>query len=295
MTGGLLKYPALVAELGRARLSAAVALSALVGYGLAQPRVHPADAATLMLGLWLLSAGASALNQVQERDLDALMHRTRNRPLPSGRLGVQSALWLALATLELGTSVLYLSFGPSPALTGLGAVALYNLVYTPLKRRTAFALLPGALAGSLPVLIGWCAGGGRPADPRILMLVLLFFLWQIPHFQRLAHRHARDFERAALPCINRVLQPSAQPLILAVWVAAMATVAAALPALGLLSHRPAQWALALAGPAVALVCLCLVRAGSGSSRPALFGGVNLLMVLILAGLVLDRCWSLLRC
>lgn len=282
-------------ELTRLRLSGVVALSALIGFFIGRPQLAPESALWLTLGVGLLSGGASALNQVQERDTDALMLRTRLRPLPSGRIRSCAALAVSLLTIVSGLGLLALNFPAGAALAALASLLLYNLVYTPLKRRTPYALFPGALAGSLPPLIGWCACGGNPLDPRIVVVTGLFFLWQVPHFWLLARRHSEDYQRAGLPCFTQIISPAAQLRVVAVWVAALATTATALPALGLLNHPPVQWLLILL--CLAVVLLCCLKLVLVSPPPLQFHlvPINLLMALILAGLVWDRFWIFLFC
>ncbi|PLY00392.1 MAG: protoheme IX farnesyltransferase [Desulfuromonas sp.] len=196
-------------RLFRVELSAMVALSALAGTLFSGARLGAATlVATLATGL--LAAGCSALNQWQEQDLDSRMQRTSRRPLPQGLLTPATALWLCLPTIGGGILLLGLLPGWRPLLIGLLAVIWYNGIYTPLKRRTAFAAIPGAVCGALPPLIGWTAAGGQLSDPRILLLAGTLFVWQIPHTWLLYCRYREDLERSGLPnplrtCSTRLL------------------------------------------------------------------------------------------
>src|SRR5262249_24541460 len=137
--------------------------------------------AAALLGTTLVVAGANALNMYLERDVDALMTRTRNRPLPSGRLPAEAALAFGVATSALAIPIL--TFAVNPLTGGLGAISLiiYVLAYTPLNRRSTSALLVGAVPGAMPPLMGWTAVTGQ-LDAAGIALFLILFVWQLPHF-----------------------------------------------------------------------------------------------------------------
>ena len=147
-----------------------------------------------LLGTAVATAGALALNQYAERDLDALMNRTRTRPLPSGRMHPREALGFGALLLALGVAYLAETVGWLPAaLTALSA-ALYLLVYTPMKSRSYMATLVGAFPGAFPALIGWTAATGR-IDIGGLVLFGIAFLWQLPHVLALAWLLREDYAR----------------------------------------------------------------------------------------------------
>lgn len=155
----------------------------------------PGALAAAMLGTLLVAASASAANQWLERDRDALMRRTASRPLAAGRLAPGEALLYTLGTLGVGGWLLAAKAGwASAAWAGL-SWGLYVGVYTPLKSRSPANTVVGAVAGALPVLIGWSAVGGA-LDARAVALVLLLFLWQFPHFMAIAWLHRGDYARA---------------------------------------------------------------------------------------------------
>ena len=167
-------------ELCKIRIALLSSFSAATGFLLAATELRP-EIIILILGVFLLACGSSGLNQYQERETDAAMPRTGNRPLPSGRIKPVNALYFSLWLLFSGTSTLLLTGALSAPLLGLFAVAWYNGVYTFLKKKTAFAVVPGALIGAIPPAIGWIAGGGAMGDTKLLMLCFFFFLWQVPH------------------------------------------------------------------------------------------------------------------
>ncbi len=177
------------------------------------------------LGVFLLACGAGALNQYQERESDARMERTRGRPLPSGKVRPGAALAAAATLIALGLLVLAAG-GLTPVLLGGLAVAWYNAGYTPLKRATAYAAVPGALTGAFPPAIGWVFAGGRPGDPRLFALCLLLFVWQVPHFWLVVLERGREYEQAGLPRLTERLVPGQVRRLVCHWV--MATAACSL-------------------------------------------------------------------
>ncbi|WP_338669623.1 protoheme IX farnesyltransferase [Pseudodesulfovibrio methanolicus] len=213
--------PASVFSLIRPKVGLAVAAGSLFGalyhghlYGGAN---HALAAAA---GAFLLCGGCSALNQVQERDRDARMARTRNRPLASGRMApARGLLWAALFSLA-GLALFFMAGGWPPLLAGLGVVAVYNGLYTPLKRVSPMALLAGGVAGAAPPLTGWLAAGGHLSDPHILGVAVIFYLWQVPHFWLLAEKHREDYGRAGFALLHVGPSPAVRAGLMAVWVAA---------------------------------------------------------------------------
>ena len=157
----------------------------------------------VLAGVMLLSCGASALNQVQERAQDGLMARTAGRPLPSGRLSHAHGLIFSIVTIAAGAAVLWLGVGPMAGVLGLIASGFYNGIYTPwLKPSSPFAAVPGAIPGAIPPVIGWVAGGGGLLDPGAVILFGILFLWQMPHFWALALRYRADYAAGGFPMVS---------------------------------------------------------------------------------------------
>lgn len=184
-------------ELSKARLSGMVLVTTLVGYLLAASRIDVGVLAATLAGTALTACGASALNQYRERDIDALMTRTRERPLPAGRRSPEFALVFGVGAALLGSFVLLAFSGAVPALLAASTVLLYVVVYTPLKRRTTVNTLVGAVCGALPPLIGWSAATGGVELGGWLLFALLF-VWQMPHFLALAWLYRDDYARGGL-------------------------------------------------------------------------------------------------
>jgi heme o synthase len=201
--GGVLRT---ISELSKARLTALVLATAAAGFVVATPfAVDWAKLGWAVLGTGLAAASASMLNQLAEVARDARMHRTRNRPLPSGRVGRIPVFiggvvlgYLGVATLAQFTTLL-------AAGLALANLLLYVVVYTPLKPRTTFNTIVGAITGALPPMIGWAAATGElPAAAWLLGGIL--FVWQLPHFLALAWLYREDYDRGGfrmLPAVDR--------------------------------------------------------------------------------------------
>jgi len=218
--------------LTRVRLSAFTGLAAFMGHTMGGGTLTVGSIYSA-IGVYLLASGASTLNQIAERDIDGLMERTRQRPLPSCTVSVKSA-WLVTALL-LATGLMTItngSSGPAALLLSLGAIIVYNGLYTPLKRKTGLAILVGAIAGALPPAIGWAVSGGALDSPLLMALCLLFYLWQMPHFWMLLLRHAADYRRAGLPTVADRLSPTQLRRISMTWIAATSAASLMLPLFG---------------------------------------------------------------
>jgi protoheme IX farnesyltransferase len=249
-----------LAALAKLKISLLSTLSAATGFVAASRELRPPLAATLA-GTLLLAAAAAALNEVLDRERDALMVRTRTRPIPAGRLGVAPALGLVALGASGGAALLAAGAGPVPALLGLAALLWYDAVYTPLKRVTAFAVLPGALVGALPPAIGWTAAGGALSDGRLHALCVFFLLWQVPHFWLLALRHADDYRRAGLPTPASRFSPAQMGRITVAWALATLAFTLLLPVFGVTRSAGAAFALVAAAALLGPSMLALLGAG----------------------------------
>ncbi len=220
-------------ELSKARLGALVVLTALVGYALgARGHLEPLVALAAVVGTALSAFGANILNQWWEVERDRLMHRTRSRPLPSGRVDRRVALVWGLVTAAAGLTILAL--GTNALTTGLSlfVILLYVLVYTPLKVRTPLNTVVGAVCGAIPPMMGWAAATGR-LDAGAWILGGVLFAWQIPHFLALAWLYREDYERGGfrmLPAVD--LEGHVTGRLAFVYAAALLPITAALSAAG---------------------------------------------------------------
>ena len=191
------------AELMKARLSLLVLLTTLVGlYCGSGGQLELWRTVFTLLGTSLVAAAAATLNEWMERDLDAKMVRTAQRPLPTGRISPDEALVGGAGMAGLGLATLFFGVNALVAFLAGMTLALYLFVYTPMKRWTALNTLVGAVPGAIPPLIGFAAGRGNLGIEGWALFSILF-LWQIPHFLAIAWRHREDYRRAGfrmLPC-----------------------------------------------------------------------------------------------
>ncbi|MDH3585198.1 MAG: heme o synthase [Phycisphaerae bacterium] len=248
-------------ELAKVRMMALVALTTAVGFLLASGSAGAFDWTRLVAviaGTGLTAVAASVFNQVMETDRDRLMPRTRNRPLPSGRISPTHAASLGIVSGGLGLSMLA-AYGGLAA-CGLGALtlAIYLLVYTPLKVRSTLNTLVGSVVGAIPPLIGWVAVAGT-IDPAGWALAGILFVWQIPHFLALAWLYRRDYAQGGyrmLPVIDPDGLMTARAAV--IWALALLPVTLALTLLGATGWWYAAGALVL-GLWLVVRCLRLLR------------------------------------
>lgn len=195
-------------ELMKLRLVSLVLVTTAVGYYVAAtgPRnlAFFALLAQTILGTVLLAGGAMALNQVLERDTDARMRRTRNRPLPEGRVGMFEATVFGTLLVVLGTACLCLAVNVLTGVLGLLTVAVYVAMYTPLKTRTSLCTIVGAVSGAIPPMMGCTAAAGTITAEAWLLFAILF-VWQMPHFLAIAWLYREDYARGGqmmLPVVD---------------------------------------------------------------------------------------------
>jgi heme o synthase len=268
----------------RPGLSLAVAVSTLVGFVCGSAGLDGRGLAATA-GVFLLACASSSLNQYQERARDALMERTRGRPLPMGRISGRGAVLVACVAGLAGASALFFLAAPRAAFIAVVAAAWYNGVYTPLKPKTRHAVFAGAVTGALPPLVGYTAAGGPVAGP-CLGLSLFMFVWQVAHFKVLQAMYGADYERAGFP-VAKSLGGKRESVVGCAWAAASAAGAGALAALGVVSGK--GWVSALAAASVLFLvsfCVFTVRGGGPRHSQALTGslyGYQGIVFLLLTG------------
>ena len=275
-------------KLGKATISIPVALTGFLGYFLYQPLLD-LNVLYILLGVFFLSMGSSAINQIQERHTDARMKRTAGRPIPAGIINLRRAILFAIVCALLGTALLMLTGIPLSAGIGIFTLLWYNLVYTPLKRITAFAVLPGALIGALPPLIGWTAAGGIPWDMQIITVGFLLFVGQMPHYWLLLLKIGHEFHEAGLPVITSLFDPRQIRNLSFIWIAATGVIVLMLPATPIIQNH------IISGVLIIAAVLFLIRMFLLTYRGELiyhwkkaFITVNLFYLLIILVLIADR-------
>ncbi|MBS2011557.1 MAG: protoheme IX farnesyltransferase [Deltaproteobacteria bacterium] len=239
-----------------------------------------------LVGTSLIVMGANALNMYIEREIDRRMDRTKNRPLPAGRLSPKVALWFGVSLSAISVPILAIGANPLTALLAVIANLLYVLAYTPLKQHSAYALHVGAVPGAIPPLLGWTAMTGR-IDAAGAVLFAILFLWQIPHFVAIALFRKADYARAGLVVMPNVEGELASRHTIVRWI--FATVAASLLVvpLGVAHHGYLIVAAILGAVFFAWGCWGL-KSGSGTKwSKSLFGFSMLYLTLLFAALAID--------
>ena len=278
-------------ELTKLRISGASTFTAAAGY-VAFLRGANAGLITTLIGILLLALGRSALNEVQEHRLDALMPRTANRPIPRGDLSPARAALIAIVLAVSGFLVLLLAHNLTSALLGALALAWYNGFYTPLKRVSAFAVVPGSLIGALPPAIGWTAAGGNVSDPTVLALAFVFFIWQVPHFWLLVGLHAEGYEEAGYPTLVGLFGRSRLSRLTFTWTCGTAAACGLLPMFRVLVSWPAEIMLGLG--AIWLIAGSLPLLRQDQDAPLyrrVFMNINLFALVLTATVILDPFFS----
>lgn len=220
-----------VAELVKARLTLLVLVTTAVGFYLGDPTLlDPLALLHAVFGTALAAAGAAALNQWWERRLDALMHRTRDRPIPAGRMSPRDALILGGMFSVAGVIYLTVACNAASAALAAATIAIYIFCYTPLKRISTSNTLVGAIPGALPPMIGWVAARGELGAGAWSLFAILF-CWQMPHFFAIAWMYRDDYARAGFRMLSSSDANGARIGRQSVIFAALLLVASSLPAL----------------------------------------------------------------
>ncbi len=278
----------ILVELTKLRITVFVTLTTGFGFIACTGEINSGIIAPLA-GILLLSSGSAVINHYQERNTDALMSRTKNRPIPSGRISPANALIIAVVLAVAGSIVL--AAGAGLAALGLGLLNLlwYNGVYTPLKKRNAMAIIPGSLVGALPPMVGWAAAGGSLADPKILILAFFFFIWQIPHFWLLLLVLGRDYEKAGFPTLTQIFNSEQLSRITFMWILAVVATSLLIPLFGIVGNVFIDYAILASGIWLSWNSVKLLNSNSEKIyfRFA-FRDINLFAVLIVLLLSIDK-------
>ncbi len=275
-------------ELVKPGLSLLSVLTALAGYGAARPDSGAGRFLALSIGTALAAGGAAALNQFLEVETDARMNRTKNRPLPAGRVADGSAFVLGVGLSFGGVALLLTQVNGLAALFAGLTIATYLFLYTPAKRTSRWSTEIGAVAGAFPPLIGWTAGAGTLSAPGWVLFGLLLF-WQIPHFMAIAWLYRHDYAAVGFPMLA-VRDPAGGKV--AAWSLAntiLLTALSLLPAvLGICTWAYGAVAAALGGAFIVLAVGFVRTDGRTRAARRLFFGSILYLPLLLGALVADR-------
>lgn len=205
-------------EITKMRLALSVVFSSLAGYLLGAETVDFKTVTLLAFGGYFMVGASNAFNQIIEKDLDSLMERTKNRPIPAGRMSVNTALIIASIFTILGITILY-SINKQTAMSGAISIFLYACVYTPLKTKTPLAVFVGAIPGAIPFMLGWVAATDNFGIEPGTLFALQFF-WQFPHFWAIGWFLFKDYEKAGffmLPTGKQDKGTAVQTIMYTIW------------------------------------------------------------------------------
>lgn len=274
--------------LTKPRLNSLVVVTAGIGYYLGAPRgVHPANLLEVVIGIALVAGGAAGLNQIYERDTDSLMFRTRMRPVAAQRITTGEATMFSLTLAVVGLAIVAARSNLLAAFLTLLTLISYNVIYTPMKRRSQLATLVGAVPGALPPMIGWVAARGA-LTPEGWALFAIDFVWQIPHFMAIAWLYRADFSRAGFPLLP-VVEPSGRSTARQAVLFSLVLVPLSLVPY-FLRMSGAAYAVGAAAGSAALLALAIsfaIRRTDDRARLLFFGSITYLPVLW-GMLILDR-------
>lgn len=189
----------------------------------------------VLLGVLFLAFGSAALNHYQEKDFDSKMNRTKGRPIPSGRISPVNVSKISLVLILLGSVILITWTNLLTLSLGLLNLIWYNSIYTLLKRKTPFAIVPGSLVGAIPPAIGWTSAGGSLLDPQIIIIAFFFFIWQIPHFWLLLLVMDKDYQQAGFPTLTQIFNHVQLSRITFIWIISTAVTGLMIPLFGIVN------------------------------------------------------------
>ncbi|MDO9512602.1 MAG: protoheme IX farnesyltransferase [Bacteroidales bacterium] len=279
---GIQAYFALV----KIRITSAVALSTMLGYLLAA-HILSWDLAGPVIGIFLLACAAAALNQVQEKDVDSLMPRTALRPIPSEKISIKNALVFVVTLSLLSIYFLYTSGGCVLVVLSALAMIFYNAMYTPLKRITPFAVIPGSFIGAIPPMVGWVAAGGSIMDLEIILVAFFFIMWQIPHFWLLLLKNGGQYSKAGLPVLTDVFSIASLSRISFVWVMMSVAAALFLPFFGYIDSILLRVLLLISSLVLVSLCSPLVTRPGLIVTKKYFIAINFYLLVVMVVLILN--------
>jgi protoheme IX farnesyltransferase len=278
----------LLAELTKLRITSFVTLTTAVGFIAAAGELNSNFVAPVV-GILILACGSAIVNHIQERNTDALMNRTKGRPIPSGDISVKNATTLAILLICTGSIILY--FGAGLLAMGLALLNLlwYNAFYTPLKRKSSLAIIPGSLVGAIPPAVGWVAAGGYIFDKEIIIISAFFFIWQIPHFWLLMISFDQEYKQAGFPTITKFFNKDQFARIIYVWIVATVVTGLLIPFFNVVEFSFMYYSMLVAGILLTWsTAKLLSRQNEYISFRFAFKEINLFALLVLLVITVDK-------
>jgi len=274
-------------ELTKIRITSFVALTTALGFIIAAGEIN-SNLILPVIGILLLACGSAAINHYQERKTDAMMDRTKRRPIPSGKISPLNALIIALSLLITGSVILFFAAGLLALSLGLLNLVWYNGIYTPLKRVNALAIIPGSLVGAIPPAVGWVAAGGYIFDPQIIIISFFFFIWQIPHFWLLLLIFGNDYKKAGFPTLTEIFNPNQLARITFIWIISTAVTSLLIPLFGVVKYPAVEYFLFAAGIWLTWNSFKLLKTSGRMPFAFAFREINIFALLVVIILSLDK-------
>lgn len=274
-------------ELTKFRITFFVTITTFLGYILYKKSID-FEIIWVILGVLILSGGSAIFNHYQERNYDKFMDRTKNRPIPSGRVSPFGVLVLGLVFSLIGIIILYTNYDFITSLLGVIALIWYNLIYTPLKRITSLAVVPGSIIGSLPPMIGWVAAGGYVFDPNILMVAFFFFIWQVPHFWLLMLFFDEDYKKAGYPTLTQIFSREQIFRLTFIWIISLAVASLLIPFYRLVDHTIFSYGFLILSIWLIASSFILIKKMDENKLIKEFRIINLFVLLIVIQLSVDK-------
>jgi len=287
----LLNQVKIITELTKLSITIFVTVTTAFGY-IAYSGVLNSEMILPTIGILFLACGSAAINHYQERNTDSLMERTKKRPIPSGKIKASTVLFMAVFLAVSGSVMLFFGGGLLAMLLGILNLIWYNIIYTPLKKKTPFAIIPGSIVGALPPMVGWVSAGGYVFNPQILLIAIFFFIWQIPHFWLLLLLLDKDYQKAGFPTLTQIFNQQQLGRITFIWIIATAVTGLLLPLFQISQNGYINLSLLLAAIWLSYKSFSLIRnTVERTSYKFAFKGINYFALFVVLMVSIDKLLS----
>lgn len=278
----------ILSELTKIRITFFVMITTGFGY-IAATDIFNLNLLFILAGVLSLACGSAVLNHYQERFTDALMERTKNRPIPSGKITPVKALEISILLILIGVALLFIGGNLLSIFFGILNLIWYNGIYTPLKRKSSLAIIPGSLVGAIPPVIGWVAAGGDLLNPQILMIAFFFFIWQIPHFWLLLLVLDKDYSKAGMPTLTNLFSKNQLARITFMWIMATAISSLLLPMVALVETEIIKYLIVFSVILLSINSLKLLKySEENSSVLFAFRNINFFVLFVVSIISIDK-------
>jgi protoheme IX farnesyltransferase len=287
----LLSQIKIITELTKLSITVFVTVTTAFGY-IAYSGVINSKMILPTIGILFLACGSAAINHYQERNTDQLMERTKKRPIPSGKIKASTVLFMAVFLAVSGSVMLFYGGNLLALLLGILNLIWYNAIYTPLKKKTPFAIIPGSIVGALPPMVGWVSAGGDIFNPQILLIAIFFFIWQIPHFWLLLLLLDKDYQKAGFPTLTQIFNQQQLGRITFIWIIATAVTGLLLPLFQISQNGYINLSLLLAAIWLGYKSISLIRSTvERTSYKFAFKGINYFALFVVLMVSIDKLLS----